>query len=130
MVCNFRTFVVHFISPIWLKFGMVLFSGPNWEIDTKKFRLFLLTKKLQITPGLPVLAHQYGGSKVIFDLNSSSIVKIPQHFMIFIKIFSPPFNTYYEKYGKYLVLTKFYLNVVRSFQAALNDDKIYPNLIT
>ena len=50
--------------------------------------------------------------------------------MIFINIFSPPFNTYYEKFGKYLVLTKFYLNVVRSFQAALNDDKIYPNLIT
>ena len=91
---------------------------------------FCLPKKLQITPGLPVLAHQYGGSRVIFDFNSSSIVKIPQHFMIFIKIFSPPFNTYYEKYGKYLVLTKFYLNVVRSFQAALNNDKIYPNLIT
>ena len=29
---------------------------------------------------------------VIFDFNSSSIVKIPQNFVIFINISSPPFN--------------------------------------
>ena len=67
IVCNLRTFVGHFISSIWLKFGMkscfrVLIT--EWISNTSSY--FCMAKKRVSALGLPIHAHQYSASKVIF----------------------------------------------------------------
>ena len=113
---------------------LIKISSPPFNTYCKKYGKYLVLTRPSLGTQLEfcqlstrVLSNSSSNCRTV---NSSSIEKIPQHFVILIKISSPPFNTHCKKYGKYLVLTKFYLNVVRSFQAALNNDKIYPNLIT
>ena len=69
IVCNFRAFVGHFISSIWLRFGIkssfrVLIT--KWILKSSSY--FCLAKKQEsaLAIGLPILARQYDGSKVIF----------------------------------------------------------------
>ena len=48
-------------------------------MDIKKFQLFLLAKKRESALGLPILALQHGGSKVIFWIQLKTDVYFKQH---------------------------------------------------
>ena len=74
LVCNFRTFVGHFIPSIWLKFGMkslFMILITKWILKSSSY--FCLPKKRESALGLPILARQYGRSKVIF-FNSARVL--------------------------------------------------------
>ena len=76
IVCNFRTFVGHFVPSIWLRFGIkssfrVLIT--KWILKSSSY--FFLAKKRESALGLPILARQYDGSKVIFWIQLESYRK-------------------------------------------------------
>ena len=63
------------LSSIWLKYGMKSYFMVKSRNGYKKFQLFLLAKKRESALGLPILARQHGGSKVIFWIELGSYRK-------------------------------------------------------
>ena len=106
IVCNLQTFVGHFISSIWLKFGMKsCFRVLITEWISKTSSYFCMAKKRESALGLPILmpiniAHR----KWSFKFNSSPIVKISWNLVISIKRSFLPHKIYFKTYGKCLVL--------------------------
>ena len=114
IVCNFRAFVGHFISSIWLRFGI-----------KSSFRV-LITKWILKRSSYFYLPANMTDRKWSFKCNSSPIVNISQALVLSVKRSSLPLNINLQKYRKYLVLTIYDPNVQMSLQAALNREKFTP----
>ena len=76
VVCNFRTFVSHFIPSIWLNLAWNLALGSySRNGDEKVPVIFAWQIKGKSAFGLPIIARQNGGSKVIFWIQLESYGK-------------------------------------------------------
>ena len=126
IVCNFRAFVGHFISSIWLRFGIkssfrVLIT--KWILKSSSY--FCLAKKRESALGLHLPANMTD-RKWSFKCNSSPIVNISQALVLSVKRDSLPLNINLQRNRKYLVLTIYDPNIQMSLQAALNREKFTP----